>query len=166
MDFTLIWIAHWNQLWKSFKMISISPTNSRIRGMKIDFLTFAWAKLYVGSPGKFRGYSQKIPYWIWNILILILWVLLTAVIWFRPKNRPKNGFYGGWNCVGWHEIKWIALILYIKFISVKSWTLWVILRIKHPRIWTPPTHFQKFCKIFEIEFPGFWTKVFISPESA
>ena len=26
-----------------------------------------------------------------------------------PKNRPKNGFYGGWNCVGWHEIQWIPL---------------------------------------------------------
>ena len=28
------------------------------------------------------------------------------------------------------------------------------------------THFQKFCKIFKIEFPGNRTKIFISPESA
>ena len=52
----------------------------------------------------------------------------------RPKNRSKNGFYRGGNCVGWHEIKWIPLILYMKLISIKSWTLWAILRIKHPRI--------------------------------
>ena len=51
-----------------------------------------------------------------------------------PKNRPKNGFYGGWNCVGWDKIQWIPLFIYIKLISVKSWTLWVIFRIKHPRI--------------------------------
>ena len=147
-------------------MILIFGTNSRIFESKIYFLTFAWAKPYVGSLGKFRKYSQKIRWWIRNILILISWVLLTAVIWFRPKNRPKNGFYGGWNCAGCHEIKWIHLILYMKLISVKSWTIWVILRIKHPRIKLPPTHFQKFYKISKIEFPGFWTKIFISPESA
>ena len=36
-------------------MISISPMNSRIREMKIDFLTFAWAKPYVVSLRKFEG---------------------------------------------------------------------------------------------------------------
>ena len=78
MNFTQILIVELNQLWKSFRMIPKSPRSTRIFLMKIDFLTFAWAKLWMGSPRKFRGYSQKIRLWIWNILILILRVLLTA----------------------------------------------------------------------------------------
>ena len=50
--------------------------------------------------------------------------------------------------------------------SVKSYTHWEILEMKHPRIWVPPTHFEKFVKNFKIEFPGNWTKILISPESA
>ena len=58
------------------------------------------------------------------------------------------------------------MILYLKMIGVKSHITWVILRMKHPRIWMPPTQFQKLSKNFKIEFPGRWTKIFISPESA
>ena len=50
--------------------------------------------------------------------------------------------------------------------GVKSWTLWVTLRIKRPRIWTQPTQFQILSEIFKSEFPGNWIKLFISPESA
>ena len=46
MNLTQILIAEWNQLWKLFRMIPKSPTSSRIFRLKIDFLTFAWAKLW------------------------------------------------------------------------------------------------------------------------
>ena len=39
--FTQILKAEWNQFWKSFGMILISPTRSRIFRLKSDFLTFA-----------------------------------------------------------------------------------------------------------------------------
>ena len=68
------------------------------------------------------------------------------------ENRPKIEKFGVENCVGWHEIKWIPFILCMELISVKSWTPWVILRKKTP---TPMG-----------EFPGNWTKNWISPESA
>ena len=55
MCFTQILAVYLNQIWKLFRMIPKSPMSSRI-----------W------------GYSQKILRWIWNILILILRVLLTA----------------------------------------------------------------------------------------
>ena len=42
----------------------------------------------------------------------------------------------------------------------------VILKIKHPRIWTQPTQFQNPSEIFKIEFPGNWTKSFIFPDSS
>ena len=42
----------------------------------------------------------------------------------------------------------------------------MILRIKDLRIWTQPTQFQIPSEIFKIEFPGNWTKSFISSESA
>ena len=80
MNQTQMLIVDWNRLWKSFRMIPNSPRSSRIFRLKIDFLTFAWAKPWMGSPRKFREYSQQIRWWIWNILIVILWVLLTAVI--------------------------------------------------------------------------------------
>ena len=50
--------------------------------------------------------------------------------------------------------------------SVKRFTQWVILGMKHSRIWVPPTQFQKSSKNFKIEFQGNWTKTLISPESA
>ena len=50
-------------------------------------------------------------------------------------------------------------------ISVKRLAQWVILTIKHPRIWPQPTQFQNLSEIFKIEFPGNWKKSLISPES-
>ena len=50
--------------------------------------------------------------------------------------------------------------------SVIRSTHWMILRIKHPRIFTPPTHFPKFVENFKIEFSGNQTKTLLSPESA
>ena len=47
-----------------------------------------------------RGKSPNVSRVFLRSKILISWVPLTAVIWFQPKNRPKNGFHGGWNCVG------------------------------------------------------------------
>ena len=78
INFTQILTLVWNQLRKSFRMVPISPMNSRIFQLKIDFLLFAWAKPWVGSPRKFREYSKHILWWIWKFLILIWWVLLTA----------------------------------------------------------------------------------------
>ena len=49
--------------------------------------------------------------------------------------------------------------------SVIRSTHWMILRIKHPRIFTPPTHFPKFVENFKIEFPGNQTNTLLSPES-
>ena len=51
-------------------------------------------------------------------------------------------------------------------ISVKKYTHWLILGTKHPRIWVPPTQFQKFSKNFKIGLPGNWTKILVSQESA
>ena len=42
----------------------------------------------------------------------------------------------------------------------------VIFGVKHPRIWVPPTQFQKFNENFLIGFPGNWTKILVPPESA
>ena len=42
----------------------------------------------------------------------------------------------------------------------------MIMGMKNPRIWSPPTQFQKLSKNFKIKFPGNWTKTLISPESA
>ena len=42
----------------------------------------------------------------------------------------------------------------------------VILRIKRSRIWAQPTQFQNQSEISKNEFPGNWTKSWISPESA
>ena len=43
---------------------------------------------------------------------------------------------------------------------------WVILKTKRPRIWTQPTQFQNLSEISKNEFPGNWTKTWISTESA
>ena len=50
--------------------------------------------------------------------------------------------------------------------SVIRFTHWVIFRLKHLRIWVPPTQFQKFKENFLIGFPGNWTKILVPPESA
>ena len=50
--------------------------------------------------------------------------------------------------------------------SIKRYTHLAILRGKHPRIRAAPTQFLNFGKIFKIEFPGNWTKILISSESA
>ena len=97
----------------------------------------------------YQKMRQKIP----HLLIPKSSWWAVVQIWFWMKNRPKFENYGGENCVGWHEIKWIPLILCMKLISVKSWTPWVILRIKNPRILVPPTLFQKLSEIFKNRFP-------------
>ena len=51
-------------------------------------------------------------------------------------------------------------------ISIKRYTHWVIFRIKRPRILMQPTQFQNLSEIFKIEYPGNWTKILVSPESA
>ena len=79
INLTQILIVDWNQLWKSFRMIPKSPRSSRILRLKIDFSTFAWAKPWMGSPRKFREYSQQIRWWIWNILIVILYTKMTSI---------------------------------------------------------------------------------------
>ena len=48
--------------------------------------------------------------------------------------------------------------------SIKSWTYWVILRMKYPNIWAQPTQFRNLSEIFEIIFPRNWTKSWISPD--
>ena len=110
-------------------------------------------KLLCGCLGRWTGHISKMRKKIPHLLISISpwWALVQ--IWFKMKKWPKIENYGGENCVGWHEIKWIPLILYIKLISVKSWTFWMILRIKHPRILVPPTLFQKLSEIFKNRFP-------------
>ena len=50
--------------------------------------------------------------------------------------------------------------------SIIRYTHWVILRTKRPRISIQPTQFQNLGGIFKNEFPGNWTKSWISPESA
>ena len=57
------------------------------------------------------------------------------------------------------------MIKYIKMIGVIRCTHWVILIMKHPRIWLPPTQIQSWSKNFKIGLPGNWTKVLMSSES-
>ena len=51
----------------------------------------------------------------------------------------------------------------MKLISVKNWTLVVILRIKCPRIWVPPTQFQNLIKNFQNRIPRELVKNFYIP---
>ena len=51
-------------------------------------------------------------------------------------------------------------------IGVIRYTHWVSLGMKNPRIWVPPTQIQNWSKNFKIGFPGNWTKILISQESA
>ena len=54
--------------------------------------------------------------------------------------------------------------IYIRMTAVIRLTYWVIFRIKHPRIWVPPTQFQKL-----LIYPGGktfgqdWAKLLIFP---
>ena len=134
-------------------MVPISSLNSRIFEKKKGFKNFAWALGYGDIMGQTFDTFFWILYWISRLLIPNMGLGKTGEDHLRVKNWSKIRFYGGWNCVGWHEIKWIPLILYMKLISVKSWTLWVILRIKNPRLLVPPTLFQKLSEIFKNRFP-------------
>ena len=60
---------------KTFRIIPKSPRSSRIFR-----LNFCVGKTVNVNSRKFWEYFQQIRWWIWNILILILWVLLTVVI--------------------------------------------------------------------------------------
>ena len=53
----------------------------------------------------------------------------------------------------------------MKMTCIIKLALKVILGVNYPRIWMPPTQFQKFHKYFKIHFPGNCIKILISPES-
>ena len=69
-------------------MISILSTNSRIFDLKMDFLTFAWAK----PCGKLCDRIFRIPYQISHLLIPISWAPLGAEKSYDQKTLQKMDF--------------------------------------------------------------------------
>ena len=103
----------------------------------------------------YQKMRKKIP----HLLILMSSLGAVGEIWFCMKNRPKKGNYVGWNCVGLGKIKLVPLILRMKMTGVIRLTHWEIFKMLHPRIWAPPTHFQKWWKISKSNSQGIRPKV-------